>query len=245
LGEQDNTFTQHRFTYPEVKPWTLLEKLRYEKETIGFYVTGHPLDEFKWETERYTTTTIQECISHPTNKEVFIAASLVTMREIITKRGDRMAFVTLGDKSGEIEAVVFSDVFLENEGTFKSDEPIWVKAQLERGESGAKLLLSKKSQSQVLPLRYAFEALAREMHLYFDQDASDFLKDAKRVQQLQQFLSYQNPKEERGFGPLFFHVQTLPTTSTTLRWKGTVPLRRETVHFMKNLLDERVRIEFR
>ena len=245
LGEQDSTFTQHRFTYPEVKPWTLLEKLRYEKETIGFYVTGHPLDEFKWETERYTTTTIQECVSHPTNKEVFIAASLVTMREIITKRGDRMAFVTLGDKSGEIEAVVFSDVFLENEGTFKSDEPIWVKAQLERGESGAKLLLSKKSQSQVLPLRYAFEALAREMHLYFDQDASDFLKDAKRVQQLQQFLSYQNPKEERGFGPLFFHVQTLPTTSTTLRWKGTVPLRRETVHFMKNLLDERVRIEFR
>ena len=245
FGEDDNSFNQHHFTYPETKPWTLLEKLKFEKETIGFYVTGHPLDEFKWETQRYTTGTIQDCLSFPTNKEVFLAASIVAHREIITKRGDRMAFVTLGDKTGEMEAVVFSDVYLENEGTFKSDEPIWVKANLERAEGGAKLLLSKKSQSQVLPLRYAFEALAREMHLFFENPEEDLLKDPKRVEQLQQFLARQTAQDNRGFGPLFFHIQTHPTTSTTLRWKGTVPLRRETVHFIRSLLDERVRIEFR
>lgn len=245
FGEDDNSFNQHHFSYPETKQWTLLEKLKFEKETIGFYVTGHPLDEFKWETQRYTTGTIQDCLSFPTNKEVFLAASIVGHREIITKRGDRMAFVTLGDKTGEMEAVVFSDVYLENEGTFKSDEPIWVKANLERAEGGAKLLLSKKSQSQVLPLRYAFEALAREMHLFFENPEEDLLKDPKRVEQLQQFLARQTPQDNRGFGPLFFHIQTHPTTSTTLRWKGTVPLRRETVHFIRSLLDERVRIEFR
>jgi DNA polymerase-3 subunit alpha len=245
FGEDDNSFNQHHFSYPETKPWTLLEKLKFEKETIGFYVTGHPLDEFKWETQRYTTGTIQDCLSFPTNKEVFLAASIVAHREIITKRGDRMAFVTLGDKTGEMEAVVFSDVYLENEGTFKSDEPIWVKANLERAEGGAKLLLSKKSQSQVLPLRYAFEALAREMHLFFENPEEDLLKDPKRVEQLQQFLARQTAQDNRGFGPLFFHIQTHPTTSTTLRWKGTVPLRRETVHFIRSLLDERVRIEFR
>lgn len=245
LGEDDSTFNQHRFSYPECNPWSLLEKLKFEKETIGFYLTGHPLDEFQFETQRYTTQSIQDCIQHPTNKEVFLAACIVTQREIITKRGDRMAFVTLGDKSGEIEAVVFSDVYLENEGVFKGDEPIWVKGQLERSETGAKLLLSKKSNSQVLPLRYAFEALAREMHLFFDNPAEKFLKDAKRVEQLQKFLSHQPTPQERGYGPLFLHVQTHPTTFTTLRWKGAVPLRRETVHFIKNLLEERVRIEFR
>lgn len=245
LGEEDSSFSTHHFTYSEAKQWSLLEKLKFEKETIGFYVTGHPLDEFSWETQRYTTSTIQDCLQFPSNKEVFLAASIVAMREIITKRGDRMAFVTLGDKTGEIEAVVFSDIYLENEGTFKSDEPIWVRAQLERSESGAKLLLSKKSQSQALPLRYAFEALAREMHLFLDAEMGGVLKDPKRVEQLQRFLSHQNSADSKGFGPLFFHIQTLPTTSATLRWKGTVPLRRETVHFMKSLLDEKVRIEFR
>lgn len=245
LGEEDTSFTQHRFTYPDAQPWNLLEKLRFEKETIGFYVTGHPLDEFKWETQRYTTTNIQDCLQNPTNKEVFLAASIVTQREIITKRGERMAFVTLGDKTGEMEAVVFSDVYLENEGTFKSDEPIWIRAQLERGERGAKLLLSKKSNSQVLPLRYAFEALAREMHLFFDQSADRFLKNSQKVEQLQKFLSLSNPSDQKGFGPLFLHVQTAPEASTTLRWKGAVPLRRETVHFIKNLLEESIRIEFR
>ncbi|NBX93317.1 MAG: DNA polymerase III subunit alpha [Proteobacteria bacterium] len=246
FGEEENSFTHHHFSYPETKPWTLLEKLKYEKETIGFYVTGHPLDDFSWEVQRYTTATIQDCLSFPSNKEVFLAASIVARREIITKRGDRMAFLTLGDKTGEIEAVVFSDIYLESEGTFKSDEPIWVKARLERDENGAKLLLSKrKSQSQALPLRYAFEVLAREMHLFFEDPEKDFLQDSKSVEQLQQFLARQAPADGQGFGPLFFHIQTHPNTTTTLRWKGTVPLRRETVHFIRSLLDERVRVEFR
>ena len=213
--------------------------------TIGLFVTGHPLDEFKYETEHYTTGTIQDCLLHPTQRDVFLAASVVAQREIINKRGERMAFLTLGDKTGEIEAVVFSDIYLENEGTFKSDEPIWIKAQLKAEESGVKLLLSKKSQSSALPLRYAFEALAREMHLFFEGSADSFLKDSKKVEQLQTFLSRQNISDSKGQGPLFFHVPSDTCTSTMLRWKGTVPLRRETVNFMRNLLEERVRIEFR
>jgi len=243
LGE-DESFNQHHFSYPESPAWPLLEKLKYEKETIGFFVTGHPLDEFSREIELYTSNKIQECNQFPTQKEVFLAATIVAHKEIITKKGDRMAFVTLEDKTGEIEAVVFSDVYLENEGTFKSDEPIWMKAQLERSDSGAKLLLSKKGNARVLPLRYAFEALAKEMHLYLDEKTSLFLKNSKKVEQLKTFIANQEAPTQ-GTGPLFFHLLTGPSSSTTLRMKGTVPLRRETVNFIKYLIDEEVRIEFR
>ena len=108
-----------------------------------------------------------------------------------------------------------------------------------------KLLLSKKSHSAALPLRYAFEALAREMHLVFEGTPDSFLKDTKKVEQLQTFLSRQSAGDQKGYGPLFFHVPSDSLTSTVLRWKGSVPLRRETVHFMNNLLEGKVRIEFR
>lgn len=244
LGEADNSFSQYHFSYPDTPPWSLLEKLKFEKETIGFFVTGHPLDEFSQEIDRYTSNKIQDCLQFPSNKEVFLAATVITQREIITKKGDRMAFVTLGDKTGEIEAVVFSDVYLENEGTFKNDEPLWVKANLERSETGAKLLLSKKSQSRVLPLRYAFEALAKEMHLFLDEKTGTFLKNTAKVEQLKKFISQQE-NAASGCGPLFFHLVTGPSSSTTLKMKGAVPLRRETVSFIKHLINEEVRIEFR
>jgi hypothetical protein len=134
--------------------------------------------------------------------------------------------------------VVFSDIYLENEATLKSADPIWIKGSVEHTDGVSKLLLSKKSHSQVLPLRHAYEALAREMHLYFPLSF-----ETEKLEQLQGYI--QSIKEQTGT-PLFVHLLVHDKAETILKMKETIPLRRETVDSIRNIFQkEPIRIEFR
>jgi DNA polymerase III subunit alpha len=238
---QDLGLTQRQVTYPDEPKWQRLQELKFEKDVTGFYMTGHPLDDFKKELERYTTLNISELFSYSSSKEVLLGASIASLREIITKRGDRMAFATLEDKTGQIDTVIFSDAYLENEGTWKSSEPVWVKATLEVQEGNHKLILSKKSNSRVLPLRYAFEALGREMHIYFS-PAEASIKPEK----LRELQNHLKAKVAPNGCPVFLHLNYEGKADTVLRLRETVPLVRDTVLFIESLWnEEKATIEFR
>ena len=240
--EEDSTFSQRKVTYPKEEPWPRLYELKLEKDTIGFFVSGHPLDDFTEELERYTTTNIASCLSSSSSKDVFIGAEIVSLREIITKRGDRMAFVTLEDKTGQIDTVAFSDIYLENETLLKAGEPIWVKGQIEVGEGGAKLILSKKNHAKILPLRHAYEAMAKEIHLYFGVEQKKTLDSAT----LKKFQNYLQAVSDKNGAPLFLHLAISDRSETVLKMKETIPLNRDTVSFIKNILQsEKVKLEFR
>lgn len=245
LGE-DTTFSHRKVEYPEEAPWHRLEELRYEKEVTGFFMSGHPLDDFQEELNRYTTATIAQCLEMTGTKEVFIGAEISSRREIITKRGDRMAFFTLEDTTGQIDAVVFSDAYLENEALFKSNEPLWIKATLEHAEGTSKLLLSsKKNPSKVLPLRYAFEALAREMHLYLTLHDTPEKKEFDDGM-LKSLQTYVQSVAEPGTSPVFVHLLVHENAQTVLKMKETIPLKRDTVNSIKGIFEkERFRLEFR
>jgi DNA polymerase-3 subunit alpha len=241
LGQDDDSFNVRTITYPDEKPWPRLTELRYEKETIGFFVTGHPLDDFKPELARYTTSNLGELARLGSSKEILLGAEVITLREIITKRGDRMAFVTLGDQYDQIEAVAFSDIFLENEATFKGDEPIWVKGKIEVTDNGYKLLLSKKDNARVLPLRHAYEALAREIHVYIPSEACRSLKE----ESLTKFQGYLKAMHDKAGAPVYLHLQ-LGKATTTFRMKENIPLKRESVDYIQGILQaEKARVEFR
>jgi DNA polymerase-3 subunit alpha len=244
LGGGDSTFNQRKITYPDKERWPRLEELKYEKDTIGFFVTGHPLDDFQSELDRYTTMTVGECLTATSAKpEVLIGATLAALREIFTKRGDRMAFATLEDQQGQIEAVIFSDIYLESEGVLKSDEPIWVKGALEIGEGGTqKLLLSKKGGARVLPLRYAYESLARELHVHLALDSRRPTVPEPKLHRLREYLQAVGDKSG---SPVFLHLAIEGRTQTVLKMKEAVPLKRDTVNSIRCLFqDEGVRIEF-
>lgn len=245
LGE-DSTFSHRKVEYPDETPWLRLEELRYEKDVTGFFMSGHPLDAFEDELHRYTTATIAQCLEMTSPKEVFIGAEIASRREIITKRGDRMAFLTLEDTTGQIDTVVFSDAYLENEALFKSNEPLWIKASLEHSEGTSKLLLSKKKTNcRVLPLRYAYEALARELHLYvnfFDTPEKKNLDDML----LKSLQSYVQSVAQPGGAPLFVHLLVHDKAKTVLKMKETIPMRRDTIDSIKGIFgNERYRLEFR
>ncbi|MFM8316508.1 MAG: hypothetical protein ACKOA8_19680, partial [Deltaproteobacteria bacterium] len=136
----------------------------------------------------------------------------------------------------------FSAIYSENETLLKAGENIWVKGQVEVNEEGAKLMLSKKSHAKILPLRHAYEAMAKELHLHFPLNGSTALKP-ETLNKLQNYLQAVNDKNG---SPLFLHLETSKRAETVLRMKQTIPLNRDTVNFIKNILqEERMRLEFR
>ncbi len=122
-------------TYPEVRPWSDRKLLNFEKELLGFYVTGHPLDRFEKELPLYGATPTERLTTDSTLRhrtDVAAAGVVSAMREISLKSGNgRMAFVTLEDKTGEIEVIFFSSTFEEYEEVVKSGVPILVKGSLQ------------------------------------------------------------------------------------------------------------------
>jgi DNA polymerase-3 subunit alpha len=258
LGGDDEAFAARKVEYPNEPPWPRAVELRFEKDTTGFFLTGHPLDEFRAALDRYTTMNVAECHAASSAKEVLIGAEVISIREIVTRRGDRMAFVNLGDQTGEIEAVVFSDLFLENEEVWRAQEPVWIKGQLEvtaappgsgvtpgAGGGGGKLVLSKKSSAAVLPLRFAFEAMAREMHLEFLSQGQP-MAVGEFEHRLERLRTGLRERHVKGGGFVYLHVGVPGTARTTLRLKETVPLTRETVHWVRELFPAgEVSVDFR
>jgi DNA polymerase III subunit alpha len=92
--------------YVKCEPWSEKEKLSFEKESIGFYVSGHPLDAYQKELKRYARPVIAVQRMRKDEK-VTLAGVVAAMRERPTKTGKRMAWVTLEDLSGSVELVCF------------------------------------------------------------------------------------------------------------------------------------------
>jgi len=140
LGRQDPAM-------PEVPEWTRNQRLAAEKETLGFYVTGHPLADYREIIARQATVTTDRLASLKDREVVKLCVIVAAIKEITTKNGDRMAFVTLEDLAGTVEAIAFPDLYRANLLHLVKDEPVMVKGQIDIGEEAVKLLLT-----EVVPL---------------------------------------------------------------------------------------------
>jgi len=90
--------------------WSEEQRLQGEKETLGFYLTGHPIARFVPELARMTDSSIAE-LKPTQDRTVVVAGLVVGMRTMRTRRGDRMMFVTLDDRTGRLELAVFSELY--------------------------------------------------------------------------------------------------------------------------------------
>ena len=115
--------------YNHVAEWDEEQRLSGEKETLGLYLTGHPIDRYLGELEQFVTARIDQL--KPTgNQAVVVAGMIVAMRTMNTRRGDRMAFITLDDRSGRIELAVFADVFQHYRESLVKDKLIVVEGEV-------------------------------------------------------------------------------------------------------------------
>ncbi|MCG8416806.1 MAG: DNA polymerase III subunit alpha [Proteobacteria bacterium] len=113
-------------TYPECEEWTPKQLLAFEKEALGFYISGHPLDRYRDELTRYATAhTTDFAEGRRGAGPAKIGGVVSAYRERPTRRGDgKLAFFQLEDATGQIEVVVFPKTFEKVRHILVSDEPI-------------------------------------------------------------------------------------------------------------------------
>ena len=125
---------------PERPEWDSRERLRREKEALGFYITGHPLERFKTEVRRSATCAIQDLPGLDDRASVKVAGVVENLKIKRTKRGDKMATLSLEDRTGSASVVVFPDVFSQYASLLAGDAPVMVSGTVEVNENAAKVL---------------------------------------------------------------------------------------------------------
>jgi DNA polymerase-3 subunit alpha len=152
----------------DTKPWTRTATLAYEKEVIGFYLSDHPLKGFDTLSEIFTNCKIIDlpaqmpAVGSPeweamqaakkdwknrdaAKKRVIVAGLITELRELITKKGTRMAFGKIEDLTGAVELVIFPDAFAKNGEMLKDERPMLIGGGLEVEEGVAKIMVDSVS----------------------------------------------------------------------------------------------------
>jgi DNA polymerase-3 subunit alpha len=106
------------------------EKLAWEKELLGLYISGHPLNEYKEKIEKFGTLIKKIKEEGKVGSMVTVACILDDVRVIMTKKNDRMAFIKVSDFTGSIEAVVFSKTFEANKEILINDNIIAMQGRI-------------------------------------------------------------------------------------------------------------------
>jgi DNA polymerase III subunit alpha len=128
---------------PDIPEWAIEQRLALEKETLGFYVSGHPLDRFATEVSQFSKKSIADLIGERKTVECRIAGIVTDYRTRRTKRGDLMAVFTLEDLTGAVETVVFPQAFPKFEPFMTADFPILICGRFEvEDEKGCKVIAS-------------------------------------------------------------------------------------------------------
>ncbi len=155
---------------PDLPDWNDSERLSYEKATLGFFLTGHPLNRFENELTRFascTSTRLEELIGAP---EVAIGGLITQMKTLRTRKGDAMAILRLEDQEGAVEVVVFPDAYKKFYGILSHEAPVLIKGKPQMGDNLAKILAS-----DIVPLDEINQREASAMVLRIEIDS--FLED--------------------------------------------------------------------
>lgn len=130
-------------TLPDVPPWDSRTTLQFEKESLGFYISGHPLDFHAEQLASLCTADTQSVSEKREGTEVILCGMLGITKELTTKKGDRMGFLTLEDREGIIEIVSFSDTFVQARPLLDHDEPLVVIGKIQHDEKGSKVVANR------------------------------------------------------------------------------------------------------
>ncbi len=145
----------------DVEEWPEDQRLKFEKEALGLYISGHPLEPYQKEMHRlssWDTSTLNDELDGQTIK---LVAMVGEVKEKIDRRGERMAFVTLEDLKGSVETIVYAREFNKVSAFLEKGTPLLVEARVEAGgEGGIKLIAS-----EISPLDKAMKREATAVHI--------------------------------------------------------------------------------
>jgi DNA polymerase III subunit alpha len=139
--------------------WPKLQRLQAEKEALGFYLSGHPLENYAEELSNFITTSLSKLTSKA-GHHITIAGWVLSIRSLWTKRGDRMAVLNLEDASGRLEVTLFSDIYAKYREKLNKDKLLIIEGEIQRDEyTGNTRILGKK----ILDIAEARESHAKNL----------------------------------------------------------------------------------
>jgi len=152
----------------KARAWDEAETLAHEKDALGLYVSSHPLDRHGATLHRYITHTTADLGEAPQDRVALIGGLVQSLRPIVTRNGrsagQKMAIVTLADRLGAVEAVLFSGVYAACAEHVREDAVVLAQGRVDHSRGGAQLIVDK-----VAPIERAGEAFAQRIELTLDE----------------------------------------------------------------------------
>jgi DNA polymerase-3 subunit alpha len=158
-GGDDESAAGAAIPLPDVTPWTEAQQLAFEKESLGLYMSGHPLDRFAEELTLFGARRVADLTS--SEADLWAGGIVSGLRALKTKKGDRMAVFMLDDIAGNIEVVVFPETFAKHGSLIEPDAMLLVRGKLEKDEESARIVAT-----ELLPIAALRERTTREVAIH-------------------------------------------------------------------------------
>ncbi|MAM89103.1 MAG: DNA polymerase III subunit alpha [unclassified Hahellaceae] len=165
-----------------IREWSDKQRLAYEKDTLGLYLSGHPFDEYESEARRFARLPIAEL--QPAKDSRKIAGLVVAMRTMKTKRGHLMGFVTLDDRTARIEVAFFGEALEVVRDVLAMDQILVIEGEVEEDTFSGGLRVRGHSAVNIADAR---NALASKMTLAIGSERVDDSLIGELSTLLQQF----------------------------------------------------------
>lgn len=163
----------------DVLPWSDAVRLQGEKDTLGFYLTGHPLDQYENELKKLRNAVIRD-LKVEKNKKYVIAGLILNLKVVQTKNGDKMLFMTVDDKTGRQEVTVFSDLYRVHKEKLLKDRLIIIEGEVSPDNFSGGLRM-RAIEIFDLETRRAKIAKFLLIELIHEQMTEDFSKRLKQI----------------------------------------------------------------
>jgi DNA polymerase-3 subunit alpha len=191
---------------PDLGEWPTAVKLGFERDALGFFITGHPLEAYKGIVKRVATCAIDYLSDQSTEQTVTVAGMVTAFRQVRTKRGDKMGFVTLEDPTGSVECVFFPEPWARSLAALRSDQPLLLTGKIEApdGTEGQVKIMGDSTEL----LGEVRERRTRRIDLVVHHEELD----AERIQILRGLL-----QTSTGKCPVHIHVRKAGQAWTSLK----------------------------
>ncbi|MBD3178395.1 MAG: DNA polymerase III subunit alpha, partial [Candidatus Latescibacteria bacterium] len=174
----DNRSSASTCNLKDVPPWDEDKKLREEKESLGFYFSGHPLDRYKNVLGSIVNTGSADLSGRKKGRKVVIAGLINGVRVIQDRRGNSMAFVSMEDFYGSFEAIVFASCYSKTREELVEENAVVIRGKVSSKDRGETKIIA----DNIYSVDRALAALARRVVLTlrsnsFDEKSLASLKD--------------------------------------------------------------------
>ncbi|MEA3560629.1 MAG: DNA polymerase III subunit alpha, partial [Candidatus Omnitrophota bacterium] len=148
--EDQKTFRDDFQEIPDISEWSESQLLVFEREMLGFYITGHPLTKYEKFLEDYSTNSTIDLIHYGDQAEVTIGGIIDRVKEITTKRGEKMAFMAIEDLKGVAEGIVFPEAFKRLSKYINKDSLVFLNGKVSLRDEEPKIMVD-----EIVPFRDA------------------------------------------------------------------------------------------